>query len=256
MDDRYDLASAAKAMDALQSEGTTVIPVSSKTLPELGALASLRTLSSPLIFENGAGISWPLSLAPSHLSQIVDGQAVQLCGTGYEPLCLLLSDLRQRNGYRFQGFADFSAEQVAQLTGLDVEAASLAKQRQATEPLCWRDDPGALQRFRADLDEHSLSLTRGGRFFHVMPATDKGKAAARVAAAYRGALQEPVRTVACGDSPNDMALLEFADACALFPQPDGHYLELSGKPVVCAPQPGAEGWLTTVRSLLAELDHE
>ncbi|MFK7916283.1 MAG: HAD-IIB family hydrolase [Pseudomonadales bacterium] len=256
LDDDYDLQGAAGAMDAMQEHGAVVIPVSSKTLPELRELAALRNLQTPLIFENGAGIAWPLQLAPSHLDQFSDGYAIELCGQGYEPMCELLSDLRQRNGYRFQGFADFTDAQVAAQTGLTVAGAALARQRMASEPLCWRDDPGALQQFRRDLEAAALTLTRGGRFYHVMPTTNKGAAAARVVAAYRQTLTGALRTVACGDSPNDLALLEFADACALFPRPDCSYLSLPGKALARAPRAGTRGWLTTVTALLAELGDE
>lgn len=256
LDDSYDLKGAARVMDAMSSHDAVVIPVSSKTLPELLELAVLRDLQTPLIFENGAGIAWPLDLAPSDLKQFEAGYAIELRGRGYEPLCQLLSDLRQRNGYRFQGFADFTDEQIAAQTGLSLAGAGLARQRLATEPLCWRDDPGALQRFRRDLEAAALTLTRGGRFYHVMPTTDKSVAARAVVAAYRRTLIGPLTTLACGDSPNDLALLECADACALFPRPDGSFLSLPGKPLARAPRAGSKGWLKTVEALLTELARE
>ena len=35
LDDGYDLETAAEAINAMQARGVTVVPVSSKTLPEL-----------------------------------------------------------------------------------------------------------------------------------------------------------------------------------------------------------------------------
>ena len=256
LDEGYDLKEAAQAMDAMSAHNAVAIPVSSKTLPELRELALLLDVQTPLIFENGAGIAWPLELAPSELNQFEAGYAIELRGRSYEQMRQLLSDLRQRNGYRFQGFADFTDEQVAAKTGLSLASAGLAKQRLATEPLIWRDDPGALQQFRQDLEAASLTLTRGGRFYHVMPTTDKGEAARRVTAAYQSTLNRPLRTLACGDSPNDLALLEFADACALFPRPEGGYLSLVDKPLARSPRAGTRGWLQTVEALLKEFQSE
>lgn len=256
LDDRYDLAGAASAMDALASQSATVIPVTSKTLPEVKDLSACREQATPLIFENGAGIAWPLPLAPGHLSDFEEGWAVQICGTPYLELCRILADLRQRGGYRFKGFADLSPAQIAEYTGLSSQAAELARQRRASEPLCWSDGPDQLAQFREDLAPHQLQLVRGGRFYHVMPLTDKAHAAALVVAAYRKQLLTPVRILACGDSPNDQALLDFAEACVLFPRAEGGYLTLANKPVIHAPQPGAQAWLTAVQALLSELNNE
>ncbi|MEM1435323.1 MAG: HAD-IIB family hydrolase [Pseudomonadota bacterium] len=250
LDDRYDLVSAAGAMDSLYAQGVVVIPVSSKTLPELEALAEQREQRTPLIFENGAGIAWPLELAPTSLSTFTHNQAIETEGLDYRSLCALLNRLRAEVGFRFRGFSDMSATEVAERTRLSVSAARLAKDRYCSEPLIWQDTPQQLARFCKIAAQEGLRLQNGGRFVHVMPATDKGQAAAKVYAAYRKTQPQALCTLACGDSPNDQALLEYAQACALFPRPDGSYLDIANKPIVCADRAGTTGWLDAVDELL------
>ncbi len=250
LDDGYDLTSAAAAMDGLRARGIAVIPVSSKTLPELEALAALRREQTPLIFENGAGIAWPLALAPNTLSTFTHDRAIEIEGQPYERLCEALAKLRAQGGYRFTGFFDMSEAEVARRTGLTVSAARLAKTRHCSEPLVWQDSPEQLSEFCRAVRTKGLRLQNGGRFVHVMPDTDKGRAAAKVSAAYRKSEPAALRTLACGDSPNDQALLEYADACALFPRPDGSYLDIGNKPIICADRAGTAGWLAAVDDLL------
>ena len=243
LDDRYDLAGAAAALDAVVDLGAIAIPVTSKTRRECEALNRLRRHRSPLIFENGAGIHWEALRRP-HMAE------VEIEGPGYDELCRRLRRVRVHGQFHFRGFSMMNAAELADRCGLALDQAPLALAREATEPLVWEDTEGSRRAFAEYLSMFRLDLLEGGRFWHVMPETDKGRAAARVVDRWRACFGSVPQTLGCGDSPNDLALLEFTDRCLLFPRRDGSYLDLVDKPVSYADNPGHEAWLASVQQLL------
>ena len=162
----------------------------------------------------------------------------------------LLDRLRGEQGYRFESFGDWSARQIALATGLPLERAELAGERLSSEPLQWQDTPERLEAFAATLDRHKLTLTRGGRFHHVLGrAADKGRALERLVARYRAAFPErSFVTVALGDSPNDTSMLEVADIPVVVEAASGKRLA-PGKPALFV-APGPAGWNEAVQLIL------
>jgi len=247
LDDRYDVQASAELINALQAQGFAVVPVSSKTLSELSMFAANIDTNTPWVFENGAGIAWPDELFPRGEWPRSHGRAIQLVGAPYAQICDHITQLKQNRGFRFNGFSDMNIDEVARLTGLDTASAARAKDRLATEPLVWEDSVERLREFEQLLGSADLQVVHGGRFHHVMPMTDKGTAARQVLRTYRYVAGPPQQTIACGDSANDLPMLQLADICVICPQADGSYLPLPEKPAVHAAAPGPAGWSAAVQ---------
>lgn len=249
LDDDYDLTAAAAAVDRQMAAGRSVVLASSKTLDELLALARLCAAPPLLVFENGAGIGWPASRGDG------GGYRSRVEGEGYGPLRARLRGMRRREGYRFLGFGDVSAREVASLTGLSPDAARLARHRAASEPLLWLDTADALQGFQNQLEAIGYRLVAGGRFHHVMPRTDKARGVAQMVTWVTKRCGVRPEVVACGDAANDLAMLQAADIALVFPQHEGIYLEVrdaSGTDVgIRVPRPGPVAWGRALDQLLA-----
>ena len=252
LDDDYDLQAAAATINELQKKSVAVVPVSSKTLPELAALAAYIEVPTPWVFENGAGIAWSDDVVPPGTFPRDHGRAIEVTGPGYPAICKKLESLRRRYRFDFIGFADMSPTDIATVTGLTLTAAELATQRLASEPLLWRGSQAQLAQFEAQLAKASLQIVQGGRFHHVMPMTDKGSAANRVRRLYQYTLGRPHLTVACGDSPNDLPLFHVADVCVVCPGRNGDYLDVSNTPAIQADAAGPEDWDTAVNQALSQ----
>lgn len=244
LDDRYDLVGAASALDAVVRMGAIAIPVTSKTRRECEALNALRRFKTPLIFENGSGICW------HGMGGEQSGNDVEIKGPGYKALCERLRKVRVNGQFHFRGFNEMCPEELSSRTGLSPQMARLALAREATEPLVWEDTQSSLRAFTEYVSMFHLDLLEGGRFLHVMPQTDKGAAAARVAARWEACSGRRVETLGCGDSPNDLALLTYTDSCILFPRPDGSYLDIPERTCCKAPVAGHETWLAAVEQYL------
>ena len=236
----YSYAPARDAIERLRTLGIPLIFNSSKTQAEIRALRRRLDNAHPYVVENGAAVCVP----PKYFPGFPAAEHVEFLGPAREGLMECLARLRERRGYLFKGFSDYSDAELASETGLPVAAAGLAKMRVASEPVRWLDTPAALHRFEADLRDSGLNLLRGGRFYHVMGQTDKADAMAWLVGQYRKA-QPNVEfvTVALGDSANDKRMLEAADIPVVIPAAHGTPLTLDDAHGAIYPRDkGPVGW--------------
>lgn len=197
-DYNWDAASAWLAR--LKQHQIPLVICSSKTAAEIIPLQKrLGIAGAPFIAENGARV-------------VFGGDQTHPSETNatYRALCQTLRTLQTQ--FRFNGFHEFSDADVARFTGLTLAEASQSRLREASEVMLWRDDEARLDAFREALAEHNLTLTQGGRFWHVMPA-GSGKGIALGEIQQHVAQQEGKSriTVGLGDGPNDVPMLERVD---------------------------------------------
>ena len=194
----YRWDAAEEWLELLQRHNIPLVICSSKTAAEILPLQKkLGIDGAPFIAENGALVQ----LDPTERMRIPADSIA------YAALCQTLSVLQSK--YRFTGFHDFTDRDVSAMTGLSEADAALSRQRDASEVLVWRDSEEAFEAFRAELAALNLTLTQGGRFWHVMPAgSGKGEALRWLLHQLEG---EPRITVGLGDGPNDGPMLDTVD---------------------------------------------
>ncbi|WP_347330865.1 HAD-IIB family hydrolase [Marinimicrobium locisalis] len=250
----YDWSAAKPALAALREREIPLVLVSSKTDVEMLALRRELGNTDPLVCENGSLILIPEPLlAPLGIEvdprSISDHYYYDYRGLPREQILAVLNGLKP--DYRFTGFAWMTDEEVAQHTGLSPEAAALAGQRKASEPIVWRDTPKAFEAFERDLGKRKLRIVKGGRFYHVMGRCDKGDAVGRLQQRYRHHFGATPFSIALGDSPNDLDMLKQVDAAAIIPHSDGSHLEDPAlSQAYLAPKEGAAGWNEAVLTLI------
>ncbi len=244
LDEAYRYDDARPALAALRRGGHALVLASSKTLAEMQALATDLDLTAPIIAENGGVIAWP---AP-------DGWRVDTPGVARSALLDVAHAWRSAHGARFEGFADWTDAQVAERTGLTVQAAALARDRHATEPIAWDDTDAHFHAFEDALAVEGIRAVRGGRFVHLMGAADKAWGLRAVRAHHRRAQPDTAWTVvALGDSPNDAGMLSAADIAVVIPNPRHDTpLTVRAPRVIHADAPGPAGWNTAILTLLDE----
>lgn len=247
---RFD--EARPALDALALGGHPLVLASSKTLAELRALAAELDVTTPLIAENGGVIAWPDPDDPH------GRWTITTTGADRPTLLRHAHTWRDATGARFEGFADWTDADVAAHTGLSLPAAALARDRHATEPLLWQDTDALRVAFEGEMARHGLRLLRGGRFWHLMGAADKADGLRAVRERLVGANPD-IRwfTVALGDSPNDVAMLQAADLAVIIPNPARDTPLVVRHPrVLRATSPGPAGWNRAMLDILQSLPEE
>lgn len=251
--DDYSWAGAADALARLKADGIPLILVSSKTRPEMEALRRDLGNDHPFVVENGGAIYLPSeSRKGPPLERIV-------LGVDRSSILEVLTQLREERNFQFEGFADWTAEEVARRTGLSISAAEAARQRDATEPLLWTDDRPVEELSRA-LEQEGLRLVAGGRFLHAMGLFDKGLAVRWLIERYEDR-HGAVTTVAVGDSPNDIEMLRSAHFAVVLPRVGGPSLtneqvsrDGRSPQVLRADRSGAAGWQQAMDELFERLN--
>ncbi len=258
--DTYEWQAAKPALDTAARKAIPVIPCTSKTIAECNEIQSALGLTGPVIFENGAGIALPKNDFRRPRDQLVEETAqAWLCGFGpdYRKMQDVIAQVRRYRKFQFISFGEMSVDDVCACTGLSPHAATLARQRRHSEPLLWQDTPANYEQFRLDMAERGLTVTRGGRFVHVMGDSDKGTALLWLCAHYEMAGSQRPRAIALGDSENDLPMLREADVAVIVRNPYTGSLQFQPRPeqeVVRTHEFGPLGWNQAVLQLLTTSD--
>ena len=214
----YDWTPAAPWLVQLKQLGIPVVPVTSKTRSELlGLRQSLDLEHVPFIAENGAVVGLPPSWCHSGLEREVgsDGLVIKTLGVdiGFirQRLRVWRERLKDNAGVRFTAMSEMTLDDLCAFTGLSDPQARLARMREGSEPLVWEGDDEGLEVFRASLAGDDLQLVQGGRFWHVTGESHKGNAVSWLIERYAALRGVTPLTLALGDGPNDIAMLEAVD---------------------------------------------
>ncbi len=238
----YSIEPAKPALEELRSRGIGLILNSSKTAAEIRALQTQHSLPGPFICENGAA----LYESPD--------TAAESFGTAATKWLPAVHSLRQAKAYKFSGFSDWSAAQIANLTGLSPTQAALAKQRHYSEPILWQDSESAKTEFLHWLSSQGLRLLEGGRFFSIQSHFDKSDAMAWLTQKLSSA-SNPLITIALGDSPNDEAMLNSADIAVVIKSAKSNQVACSNaKLTIKTNKPGPAGWNQAIFEILSLYD--
>tara|TARA_R110001583_G_scaffold16561_21_gene67984 strand:+ start:14486 stop:15319 length:834 start_codon:yes stop_codon:yes gene_type:complete len=250
----YQTEPAEATITALRLHHIPIIPNSSKTLQEILLIRQQLNLLSPFIIENGAAVYIPVNYfdfqpAGTHLD---NGYWVKpFCKTKEHWLSLISQQAPEFKSH-FQGFSQLTNEQLAELTGLDIVKASLAKMRQYGEPLNWIGTEKAKEDFIKKMKVMGANILLGGRFLHVSGHCDKGIAQRWLTDQYQKQNpQDKFITIALGDSDNDSAMLEEASIAVQISSPVHDFPKLNRKEQVYqSRQCGPAGWAESLQKLI------
>jgi len=257
----YSFNDALPALTLIKERSIPLVVCSSKTAAEIEYHRKNLENHHPFVSENGGGIFVPkgyfgflvkdLDLCKQDASIRLDSnhtyEIVRL-GARYDELRRVLKVLRQK-GFPVRGFGDMSDAEVSVLTGLPVQEAILAKQREFDEPFVvdgGQDQIGLIKDAIEELGFHYIE----GRIGHIVGASDKGKAVDLLISLYETAFGR-VTTIGIGDAPNDIPMLQGVDRPVVVQQPDGSYhrnIRLEG--LIMADGKGPAGWNRAVMDLL------
>ena len=242
---RWDRAN--EALEGLHVCGCPVILNSSKTKSEIEALRTAMGNEHPFIVENGSAVIIPENYFPS----ISD--TIKRFGPSRSDIISFLNTLRHDFHYQFTGFNDLSDSQLAELTGLNVESAHKAKQREASEPLVWNDTDERFKTFVSSLEGAGYSVIAGGRFLHVMGVVSKADSIQWLMGAYADKFpDEELLSVGLGDSDNDVPMLETVDVPVLIAGEHGKTIQVKRNNLIETQEKGPAGWNSAMLTLLNE----
>lgn len=242
--ENYQFDAARTALEHIKHLNIPLILNSSKTAAEMMFIREALENHYPFVVENGAAIYLPTDN---------EGYEIINFGKDRKEILVILNQLKEKLNFSFTGFNDMSVEELMSCTGLTEEQASLAKQREFTEPLQWQDNDDQWALFCAELEKYGLTFTKGGRFISVSGKVDKGQALHWLRDYYQKQFDfEPV-IVALGDSENDKQMLESADYSILIKSPAHGLPEINADNLIVTKEYGPQGWNNSIIKLLDTL---
>jgi len=251
----YSWAGAREALAELEQRGVPLVFCTSKTRSEVEMLRRKVRNAHPFITENGGGVFIPQGYFPRRIpgETRVGRYHCLALGRPYEDVVEAMQAIAKQAGADVVGFHQMTAHEVADNTGLTLAEAELARKRDFDEPFFFAGgNAKAEATFLQAARQRGLEVTRGGRFWHLFSGSDKGKAVRRLFDLYRQGAHHKLRSVALGDSANDLPLLAAADQAFLLPRPDGSFdaevLEKLPR-VARGAAPGSQGWNAAVLGL-------
>ncbi len=255
-EDSYSFKDAENAIKALKHLNIPVILCSSKTKAEMEVYRKKMGLESfPFISENGAAVFIPKSSRlkikrDSILKESADYFVYEL-GIPRKKILDILNELSKR--FKFKGFNDMSTKEISEITGLSLEEASLAQQRDYSEPILFLDSERKLEEFSKLLKEKGLNIKLGGRFYNISGNNNKGKAVNILKELYKSSYPEKdLIFIALGDSPNDLEMLENVDKPVVIKRKDGsHRIKIEG--AYYTNFIGPKGWQEAILTLIPEV---
>jgi mannosyl-3-phosphoglycerate phosphatase len=235
--DTYSFEAALPMLDFIKRHKIPLVIVTSKTKEEVLRIQKLLALKEPFIVENGAGIFIPSKEDEDYemISMGFDYGYIRSCFTHYAKSVSMV------------GFSDMKEEEVAKYTNLSIENAADAKKRTFSEPFILKDE-SRLDELRKMANEDQLDIVKGGRFYHLITrGQDKAHAIKFLIDHYEKSSDAQLKTIALGDSANDLTMLQSVDTPVLIPHSDGTFIACSIEGIIRAPFPGPKGWNSVLK---------
>ena len=248
----YSFKDALPALNEIKKRNIPLIIVTSKTRKEVQKLIKELGINEPFIVENGAAVFFPKNYRNFKIENCKekDNYCVIQLGKPYSYIREFVKKYKDKFGIK--GFGDLSAQEIAKLTNLPVEKAKLAKEREYTEPFLIENEE-KIKEFEDIAKKYGLKITKGGRFYHLIgKGQDKGKAVKITKEIFEKNLKTKVKTVALGDSKNDIPMLKEVDVPVLIPKADGKYEDLQLPNLIKAKYSASRGWNEVVLNLLSD----
>ncbi len=248
--DSYSYDAAKPALDYIRIHSIPLIFTSSKTAIEIEELCKQTDFYHPYIAENGGLLAIPENYFSEQ--ETTKKYKKTIIGKTRTEINLVLNNLT--DSYKFKSFNDMTTEELITHTGLNQSQARYANQRDSTEPLLWLDETTKLTSFTTELKKHDLRLVSGGRFHHVMGKHDKATTMSILLNKFATYWNTKIISIALGDSPNDLEMIQNADHGVIIPNPNAPKM-CAGKHVNLsyAEKSGPQGWNDSLLALLKEL---
>ncbi|MCK5032279.1 MAG: HAD-IIB family hydrolase [Calditrichia bacterium] len=249
----YQYSEAQPAIDLIKKFEIPLILTSSKTKVEmLGYQKSIGIEGYPYIVENGSAVYTSIDYFRNNPDKdVVENYDRYKLGKNYLEIKNILIKISAKYDYNIRGFHNTDKNEIIEKTKLSAEAVALAMDREFSVPLFYDDK--AKEILLKEIEKYNLQILFGGRFMHILGKTDKGKALNLVKNGFCNKLNsESIKTIAIGDTMNDVAMLQNADIKILVKKYNNEYdTRVQIDNLFYSPYIGPKGWNHSLLEILS-----
>jgi len=251
------LPGAEEAAAQLDRHGIPLILVTSGTRAETDV--PRRTLGHvhPFIAEDGGSVFLPEGYFHLRIPSVVRlGRFLSMpLARPLQEASAALRTLAESIGIEVVTFSDMTAREIARNSGMSMQAAELARQRDSQEVFFFAGaGEAAIHRFVEDARRSGAQIHRRDPFWRFSLGADIRAAVSKLTALYDTARRTGVSTLAASAAVEDTALLKAVHRAVLLPQTAGHFapeLEQAFPKATRVASPGVAGFHQIVELLTA-----
>lgn len=238
----YSYQDAHRALEFIRAHQIPLVIVSSKTKAEISNLLLDLKIQWPYIVENGSAIVFPEGFRKKYNLQ----DEFLLLGKKLEEILSIFSKLKEQ--FPIKGMHEMNKDEIIRHTGLSELQAEKAQQREFSLPFIFEKSISdeMFTELEEQIKSYGCELLKGGRFYHLLGQTNKGKAIQELKNLFRQLkiVNDEMETFGFGDAPNDLELFKNVDIPIQVEQPGGgyRYLNESVSNLVKAKGEGPTGW--------------
>ncbi|NVJ52861.1 MAG: HAD-IIB family hydrolase [Campylobacteraceae bacterium] len=247
----YSYEESLSSLNSLVKYNIPVIFTTSKTRSEVEELHKQLKINEPFIVENGASIFIPKGYKNKDFSFLESfNEKYYHCKIGEDYTHILEFYKKYKNEFNINGFSSMSIEEIQNLTSLEYKKAQLSAKRDFTEPFIIEDE-NKIETLKKEALSYGLTLTKGGRFYHIIGAKqDKGKAVKKTIEIFEKLFNEKFFSIALGDGENDLPMLEVVDLPIAIKNHKGLFVETKSKEILKSTYKGAKGFKEMITKCL------
>ncbi len=215
---------ALASLEKCRKLNIPVVFVSAKSRAEIEPIRKELANNSPFIIENGGALYLPVADYAKPEGFEGKGSYWRWCsGESIENLRRALNESAARAGVKVESFDQMSAGKVAELTGLSLKQAKLAKMREYDEPFIVIDQtPEKLKALVDEINKCGYRYSTGGYLHHIMGDFDKGRMVELLKKIYLERNPD-IKFAGLGDAGNDLPMLKLVDYPFLVRKPDNSF---------------------------------
>ncbi|KKS92909.1 MAG: Mannosyl-3-phosphoglycerate phosphatase [Candidatus Collierbacteria bacterium GW2011_GWB1_44_6] len=264
LNDQYSFAEAGEAFSLTKEREIPVVIVTSKTKLEVEKIQKDMGVwqKEPFIIENGGAVYIPLNYFHFDIRQEVPGAKISTdgkfiiveLGKPYSEVRRVMKEAALEVGLDVEGIGDISPEQFSLDTGLTMEDAVRAQQRQYQEgfkiinpnPLTIKEDE---KRLKEAIEKRGFCLSIGGRYYQIMGSPAKVRAVEILINLYKKEYGN-IFSVGLGDAPSDLDFMNECDQGFLLNNPRKKVEEGLSENITRIDTSGPDGWNEAIISVI------
>jgi len=211
LDETYDYRPIEEFIQKLKKYNISVIFSSSKTRKEQEYYRNKLGLNEPFVVEVGCAVFIPKNYFSSKFpkDKTIEGYDVIELGLPSKMLSKILDDYERFSHITLRRFSKISPEEISKITGLPLEMAKWAQEREYSEVIV-RGFPEESDFINTVVNYLNLNIYKSSKLITVIGNTDKGRALRVLESLYLYEY-DSIEIISAGDGESDIPMLLAAD---------------------------------------------